>query len=248
MLQHGFQILNSGVSVSHVTSYSPAIGLESHTWDHLNSLQLADPDYNNLLLEADIFGQIVIDGIKQGHLGTPLAQNTTLSWILSGTTTSEIGTRHKSVLTVNLPSGGLESCSCSGLEQELRRFWSLENGQGDISSLSKDKRECEAFFYATCKRDDSGRYVVRLLWKQTLLSQLAVRRLSHAEQRFEVDHGLRDHYQKFMADYLNLGHMEVSTETRTEEASHPTSYLPHHAVASKETNSTKFRVIFDASS
>ena len=72
-----------------VTSYQPSVQTVRANWTHLFGVHMAD-SYKafqtpiELLLGADIFAKILHDGIRRGPVGTPLAQQTALGWILSG--------------------------------------------------------------------------------------------------------------------------------------------------------------------
>ncbi|XP_071579354.1 uncharacterized protein [Temnothorax nylanderi] len=61
----------------------------STTWPHLQGLPLADPRFADndpveLLLGAEVCSAILEDGLRRGKPQTPIAQKTTLGWILSG--------------------------------------------------------------------------------------------------------------------------------------------------------------------
>lgn len=72
-----------------VTSYQPSIQTVHADWTHLFGVHLAD-SYEafqtpiDMLLGADLYAEIIHDGIRRGPAGTPLAQQTALGWILSG--------------------------------------------------------------------------------------------------------------------------------------------------------------------
>lgn len=56
---------------------------------HLEGLELADPNFLsskhiNLILGVDVYAQIIRVGLKQGPPNTPIAQATSLGWILTG--------------------------------------------------------------------------------------------------------------------------------------------------------------------
>lgn len=58
-------------------------------WPHIEGLQLADPQFFksakiDIVLAADVYWAAMLEGIRKGPLGTPLAQNTEFGWILSG--------------------------------------------------------------------------------------------------------------------------------------------------------------------
>lgn len=58
----------------------------------LHGLPLADPDFTgsaqiDVLLGADVYSLILEDGFRKGREGEPIAQKTTLGWIVSGLAT-----------------------------------------------------------------------------------------------------------------------------------------------------------------
>ncbi|UYV82913.1 hypothetical protein LAZ67_22001359 [Cordylochernes scorpioides] len=64
--------------VDKVTSYMPYLKFEEHQFDHLQGLQLADPQYqytapNDILLGADCAFSLFKGAIKYGHEGQPKA-------------------------------------------------------------------------------------------------------------------------------------------------------------------------------
>ncbi|UYV69801.1 hypothetical protein LAZ67_7000777 [Cordylochernes scorpioides] len=72
-----------------VTSYMPYLKFEEHQFDHLQGLQLADPQYQytapiDILLGADIAFSLFKGAIKYGHEGQPKAIKTILGWLLFG--------------------------------------------------------------------------------------------------------------------------------------------------------------------
>ena len=110
---------------------------------------------------------------------------------------------------------------------------------------------CEDHFLKTQRRDDSGRFIIRLPFKNGKeipelgdSRKMAVATLMKLEKRFEKNPNLKSEYKKFIDEYLQLGHMErVPCNVNKSQLKH---YLPHHCVH-KESTTTKLRVIFNAS-
>lgn len=126
-----------------ITSYAGSKGKPIDSWPHLNHLILADPDPFSghpihLLIDADLYGSLLMNQVTQGPIGTPTTQLTALGWILSGPTElSELtdGSVH-SLNYVTDPS----------IESLLQRFWEIE----EISSappLSGRGQKMRATFY-----------------------------------------------------------------------------------------------------
>ncbi|XP_055714269.1 uncharacterized protein LOC129808517 [Phlebotomus papatasi] len=65
------------------------------------------------------------------------------------------------------------------------------------------------------------------------------------ENRFNREPHLRDNYNKFLQEYLDLGHMTQVQPFRGPDSK--VFYLPHYAVLKEDSTTTKLRVVFDAS-
>ncbi|UYV84705.1 hypothetical protein LAZ67_X003143 [Cordylochernes scorpioides] len=75
--------------VDKVESYMPYLKFEEHQFNHLQGLQLADPQYQytapiDILLDADIAFSLFRGAIKYGHEGQPKAIKSLLGWLLFG--------------------------------------------------------------------------------------------------------------------------------------------------------------------
>jgi len=60
-----------------------------YNWKHIAGLKLADSnpmksDPIDIIIDADLFGILILNDVRQGSENEPTAQNTTLGWILSG--------------------------------------------------------------------------------------------------------------------------------------------------------------------
>ncbi|XP_011858930.1 PREDICTED: uncharacterized protein LOC105556447 [Vollenhovia emeryi] len=73
----------------------------------------------------------------------------------------------------------------------------------------------------------------------------AICRFKNMEKRFNRDPLLKKDYAAFIHEYEAIGHMR---KIQTPEALvMPHYYLPHHCVIKEESDTTKLRVVFDAS-
>ncbi|KAL0821424.1 hypothetical protein ABMA28_004903 [Loxostege sticticalis] len=75
--------------LSNITSYLPERHIESLEWINNAHLKLADPQFHtpnkiNFLLGAEVYSQILNEGILKGPNNHLVAQSTKLGWILSG--------------------------------------------------------------------------------------------------------------------------------------------------------------------
>ncbi|XP_043496357.1 uncharacterized protein LOC122520328 [Polistes fuscatus] len=130
------------------------------------------------------------------------------------------------------------------LNSQLEKFWKIEE-VAESSIRSHEENLCEAHYRSNTRRDDTGRYIVRLPFKEE--NQLgdsytsALRRFHALERSLSRKPKIRDEYIKFLSEYEE--HM-----TRIEGGPHEDRfYLPHHAVLKHTSITTKLRVVFDAS-
>ncbi|XP_071577593.1 uncharacterized protein [Temnothorax nylanderi] len=109
------------------------------TWPHLQGLPLADPrfaanDPVELLLGAEVCSAILEDGLRRGKPQTPIAQKTTMGWILSR---------------------GCGATSFLGHRSSLHAHFS-------VVKLTPEEGECERHSVRTHKRTPADRHVARL--------------------------------------------------------------------------------------
>lgn len=223
-----YNLTTNALVVDKVTDYRS-------TYDKkFDDLLLADPgEYEQLPIEiligADCYSKILKEGfIKRNHL---IAQNSTLGWMVSGTTKMH---SHCCIVSSNI--------STQEIDQKMRRFFEMEKSDDESG-------RAEELYIKNTTRLDNGSYQVRLPFKTEephLQSQIggALARLKNIEKKMEADPELREHYNDFMKEYLELGHMEKLPAPLQQGAR--CVYLPHHVVK-KESASTPYRVVFDAS-
>lgn len=206
-------------------------------------MQLADPFFNEpqdveILLGADVYGSIFIDGVIQTQQGIT-ARQTIFGWVLSGPIIEP--TR-----SLNF-NAKISLCSHKNLENALRKFWEIESLE-PTPQLSTEEQQCEQIFASTHSRDEHGRYKVHLPFNLETnplgnSKRSAISSLVSLEKRFARQPHLRKDYAAFIDEYLSLGHMEPCT---SDPADKDCFYLPHHPVL-KQSTTTRLRVVFDAS-
>lgn len=233
-----------------ITSLLPVVTATRVEWVKLSDDVLADPEYHtpskiDILLGADIFSQIIRDGIKRSTSGSLVAQQTELGWILSGVVGTESSSDISSYPCITVMHTNVQP------DDFLRKFWELEaEPSGSEKILSKEEVECENIFTNSTKRDETGRYIVRLPFRDSNQSCkdggsrfISERRLRGLEFKLSKNHKLKADYTGVMQEYIDLKHMvKVSPEEKNKGL-----YLPHHAVIREDKQTTKVRVVFDAS-
>ncbi|XP_045501426.1 uncharacterized protein LOC123698718 [Colias croceus] len=235
--------------LSSLTTHIPSHRLHTPSWPDVHNLTLADPSYNipgkiDVLLGADIYSEILLNGVLKNSQGL-VAQETTLGWILSGKLpqSSERLTNRSITMHVQERSDEL-----------LKKFFEMEAEPDSIErKLSPSEIKCEELYDATTTRNSDGRFVVKLPFTsddpQCMYGNskdIAVRKLKALERRLKQNLELYEDYRKVLREYLELNHMIEIEET---DIDNPKAvYLPHHAVVRKEKDTTKVRVVFNASS
>lgn len=137
-----------------------------------------------------------------------------------------------------------ETCYLTKLESQLNKFWTLEEIATN-TPRSEEENRCETHFLNTVSRGEY--YTVRLSFRETNRHlgdsrTVALKRLLTLERKFNVDHILKNEYTRIIEEYLKLNYMSVVKSFNDDGY-----YMPHYAVVKKSSNTTKVRIIFDAS-
>lgn len=242
-----FQTSTEALILNKLTSELPDKNYfgSGNDWPHLNELVLADPNFRQMgkidvILGAEVFTEILLAGLIKSKISPgPMAQETELGWIISGATAPK-GAKPKENETVSL-------VAVNNIDDNLRKFWEIE----EISTNEEDNDEnvrCEKHFAETHKRNEDGKYVVSLPFKNEnkILGnskRAAMSQLFQLENRFKKNIELKTKYTEVINEYIASGHMEKCTNKVNDEKGF---YLPHHAVF-KESTTTQLRVVYDAS-
>ncbi|XP_076660904.1 uncharacterized protein LOC143364423, partial [Halictus rubicundus] len=217
---------------------------------HIRDLELADDNPFDsapieLIIGADQYGLLLLEGLRKGPVNEPTAQNTTLGWILSGPVPSFASNAPTSVASFH--------CNVSGnLDAELRRFWEVEE-LPFVTRLSPAEQKCEEHFQRTHTRAPNGQYIVRLPFIEGPPIDIgpslsaANTMFLRQENRLQRNAEHSAEYAQFLREYEALGHMAEVTDTQT-VPSLQTVYIPHHAVIREHSATTRLRVVFNASS
>lgn len=125
---------------------------------HLFDLSWADADPTSsdpihLIIGADIYNDLICEGIRRGKIGQPIAQNSIFGWIISGLLASSLYSSRSSHgdLMVDEASSNFTVFHCTrlpSLAEEIRRFWEIEELPQSQTLIPEDER-CEAHFCET---------------------------------------------------------------------------------------------------
>ncbi|XP_018360406.1 PREDICTED: uncharacterized protein LOC108759463 [Trachymyrmex cornetzi] len=179
-----------------------------------------------MLLGALVFWSILQQGRKQQSEEQPVFQNTKLGWLLGG--------KHTPIRTTDTK---ICVISNENLDEQLEKFWAIERCELE-RKLTPEEQACEEYFAATTYRDEEGRFVIPLPFKEEAQSRESIREQSGKK----APNNRTDIWSSCKKDMV---HMELIPENNEEPA--VVNYLPHHGVTREESSTTKFRVVFDAS-
>ena len=215
-------------------------------YDHLASLKLADETSGieaatiEILVGSDQYWQIVTGEVMKGESG-PTAMNTKLGWVLSGPIERSTVSREP---VTNLAANPLRDGA--GLDNEIKKFWELE-------ALGIQPEEASVYeeFTNTISRKD-GRYEVQLPWKHShpVLPdnyKASLQRFHSLYNRLKQTPKILEEYDNVIKDQLQKGIVERVNESEACEIG-KVHYLPHHAVIRRDKETTRLRVVYDASS
>ncbi|XP_046411956.1 uncharacterized protein LOC124175599 [Neodiprion fabricii] len=229
------QISVAAYVLTRVTRSLPSRAAPKVRSDHVIDLTLADPEFDkprkiDMLLGADVYRELLLRSNRFGPPGTPVAQETIFGWILTGPTSTNPALSNKASSRVRAHHCSTES----DLSELVRKFWELDE-LPTKEHVTEEEEKCESLFRGTTRRDETGRYVVRLPFGKDLVSCLgeshafACRALVRSERRRESEPQLGAEYSRFLSEYLSLGHMELAPVANA-GACAPRYYMHHHAV------------------
>ena len=239
-----------------VTCNLPLANVNIGGWKHINNLDMADSSFHkpgriDVLLGVDVYSALLKPGLIKLSDRICL-QETDLGWIVSGATSSNsLQSKHVSMTTHNTEEIVNHLLMQEDTDQILKKFWELEEVPKS-SRLTQEERECEDHFTKTTMRDDEGMYVVKLPVKDGAPSlaesyQQAERRFFLLEQRLLKDKQLKDKFEAFVNEFIDLGHLELVPAAEINKHCADVFYLPHHSVTKDSSTTSKLRVVFDAS-
>lgn len=222
----------------HITTISTIPNNILHKMTHIKDLQLADPqtfldNKIDLLIGAQTFARILLNGIIRGEDHEPMAQNTRLGWILSGSCDIPVNQQINTVFNEDLSN-------------RMRIFWEIEE-VGECPRKSPGDEFCENYFTKTTTRGSDGKLIVRIPFNHDSTAsdflgysfESARKRFFHLERKFASNMALKNEYVKCINEYIELGHAIETTNI--------CHIIPHHAVIKDSSLTTKLRTVFDAS-
>lgn len=208
-----------------------------------SNLPLADPEFFkpskiDLIIGAGTTVSVLSIGkINISHDNNDFfLQKTRLGWIVAGGTnfSPDLKTRKS-------------KCMLLEVNDILEKFWQTEE-IGPTCENSNEESLCEIHFKKNIKRNENGRYIVSLPFRDNIKNlgesrNLALCQFFSLQKRFKSDPQLKKEYCTVIEEYLKLGHATILQNSCPAEG----FYLPHHVVIKPSSNTTKYRVVFNAS-
>ena len=214
------------------------------SYDHLKNIPFTDVSEKenltvHLLIGADNLWLLQKGDTIRGENDQPVAIETSLGWTLSGPISQEEGATSQSA-SVNVTI----TSQPDRIEQRLNQLWDFESlGIQEEDEVQDELNEGIEF--------RNGRYAVNLPWKEPKSSlpdnyMLSLSRLKGQIKRMKKDEATAKQYDAVIQEQLREGIVErVEDQNEVIDGTH---HLPHHPVIRESAETTKLRVVFDASS
>ena len=217
-------------------------------YPHLQGLRFAD--FTNfetknidVLIGLDYYYNFILGNIRRRNTNEPVAIQSTLGWILSGHYQNNItNVNFNQTHFFFIQSNKVSDTLC--IENEVKHLW-------DIESVGIDKENYDVYkSFENELKFENNRYCAKLLFKplDDVISDnfnVAKSRLKSLERKFENDPTLFDNYSAVINDYKSQGIIEEVSDSGNIGNVH---YLPHQPVLRSEKETSKLRIVFDASS
>lgn len=222
-------------------------------------LRLADPKFNvpagiDMILGADVFWSLL--GSEKLSLGSgePTLIQTKLGWLVCGPVCSGYVSTPTVPIKCNFSfsnnnhnSDPSPCCEIDDIQNQLTRFWQLEEVCSLSPPYSSEEKSCEEHFLKNTTRLPSGRFVVKIPLKESSNKlgdslHIAKRCFFSVENRNKNRPTFDRMYKDFMAEYVTLGHM-----TKCSISNDKCNFIPHHGLLRQTSLTTKLRVVFNAS-
>ena len=230
-----------------------AVDVFPSEWSHLQDIKFPEDfprseQQIDVLIGLDFYYSFVTRDIVKGGPSEPVAVRTSLGWVFCGPTSDS--SQECSV------SMNVQVCSEDQLNDTLKKFWDLESigvkpVEMTASTSHKEAMVLQTFKNTLVRKD--GRYEVSLPWKEEKAAlkdnyKQAESRLCNLERKLIQDPAKANSYREAINKYVVDGVAEeVPLEQVAPSDGRPVFYLPHHAVIREDKQTTKTRVVFDAS-
>ena len=222
------------------------IELAKATYEHLINLKLADSTDGetklkvDALVGADFYWSLVTTNVISGPDGPKAIRTTFGKWVLSGRMMNHVSSTN--LISTHVMQTEVED---ENLEELVKKFWNsdtIDDGQPEESDVWKKFRETTKF--------ENGHYVVELPKKEADILpdnyQLARARLLADFRRMKADPKKLKDYDDIIKSQEEAGIIEDVDDDVTCNVGE-IHYLPHRPVIREDRETTKMRIVYDAS-
>ncbi|XP_037943125.1 uncharacterized protein LOC119675975 [Teleopsis dalmanni] len=230
---------------NNITGYQPDESISLKNMPMPKAIEFADPEFNvpgkiDALLGTEVFFALLLSGRTQLGVNLPTLQETKLGWIVSGKceSSSMSSSDYRSFCTTFQTSNS-----------NVERLWKLEDVTTQPSKFTIEQQQCEKHFVENVQVNAENRIIVRFPFKTNPdalgnSSDIALQKFYWMERKLNKNPSLKKDYALFLKEYENLGHM---SRIMSPDLSRAHYFIPHHYVLKPTSETTKLRVVFDAS-
>jgi len=232
-------------TTKNVTGSLKAVDWNEHSdkWEHLQGIafpSVTKKSKVDLLIGIDYSDLHMSLREIKGESGDPIARLTPLGWTCVGPTSQQ-----------NVKDDSFVSFFASDRELDvtLQQFWKTEHIEIDKPVMSCDDRVAYGIAKDTIVQKDNS-YEISIPWKENrqVLGNnydMALSRLKNTEKRLKKDPVIGQAYSETISEYVKKGYITKVPEN--EQKLSPSWYLPHFPVVRLDKETTKVRIVFDAS-
>jgi len=209
-------------------------------YKHLEGLWFSDISERehleiDILVGADYLWEFQTGSIIRGELAEPVAVETKLGYVLSG----PLKGMQKEPINVQL------CIQEEGLNEKVNRLWDLETvGIKEENPVYESLIDEISF--------NGERYKVKLPWKEKDVKipsnyNIAIERLKGQIRKLKRDPEVLKEYDRIIKEQEKEGIVEKVPKEEIIKATNKIHYLPHQAVVRQHAETTKVRIVYDAS-
>ncbi len=234
------------------------IDLAKLKYPHLSDLPLADSGNGNedleveILVGADYLWNFMLDHVVRGEPAVgPVATLTRFCYVLSGPVQVPANLEHSTNVTIAhvLKTDALLQNNDSDLKNQLHKFWDYETlglKPDEADNSLENPLEGKIKF-------DGKRYEISLPFKEghpTIPDNynVARSRLASLLNRLKSKPEVFERYNAVIQEQLEAGVVERVDENEDLKSPGEVPYIPHREIIREDRETTKLRVVYDASS
>ena len=201
-------------------------------------------DEIDVLIGGDFYWKVFTGKVARGENG-PIGLETKVGWVLSRVVGERKNETHTNFISHTHVLKIANARSLKNLDKNVKKFWDLESIGIKENEKSMYQELSDEIFI-----NKEGRYEVNLPFK--ISHPVLPDYFEQCKKRFESkfnqlknDPELLSKYDETFKEKQKLGIIE---QVETPGKNWQTYYLPHHGIVREDKDTTKLRVLFDASS